>query len=37
MIISSTITKKVLETIVHETFSTFGIFSSSSLLDSLKL
>lgn len=37
MIISRTVTKKVLETIVHETFSTFGILSCSSLLDSLKL
>ena len=37
MLISSTVTKKVLETIVHQTFSTFGVCSSSSLLDSLKL
>jgi hypothetical protein len=37
MFITRTVTKKILETIVHETFSTFGSFSSSSLLDSLKL
>lgn len=36
MLITRTITKKVLETIIHETFSTFGNISSSSLLDSLK-
>jgi hypothetical protein len=36
MIITNTITKKLLETLVHETFSKFGIVSSSSLLDSLK-
>jgi hypothetical protein len=35
--ISTTITKKLLETIVHETFSKFGSISCSSLLDSLKL
>jgi hypothetical protein len=29
--------QKILETIVHETFSNFGSLSSSSLLDSLKL
>ena len=37
MLITKTVTKKVLETIVHETFSKFGAVSSSSLLDSLKL
>ena len=37
MLITRTVTKKILETIVHETFSTFGVLSSSSLLDSLKL
>jgi len=37
MIITKTITKKILENLVHETFSKFGTISSSSLLDSLKL
>ena len=37
MLITKTVTKKILETIVHETFSKFGAVSSSSLLDSLKL
>jgi hypothetical protein len=37
MLITRTVTKKILETIVHETFSNFGALSSSSLLDSLKL
>ena len=37
MIINRTITRKILESIVHETFSQFGNSSSSSLLDSLKL
>jgi DNA-directed RNA polymerase subunit beta' len=37
MIITRTITKKILENLVHETFSKFGTISSSSLLDSLKL
>jgi len=37
MIINRTITRKLLETIVYETFSQFGSLSSSSLLDSLKL
>jgi hypothetical protein len=37
MLINRTITKKILENIVHETFITFGSISSSSLLDSLKL
>jgi hypothetical protein len=37
MLITRTVTKKILETIVHETFSKFGALSSSSLLDSLKL
>lgn len=37
MLITRTVTKKILETIVHETFSTFGKVSSSFLLDSLKL
>jgi hypothetical protein len=36
MMITETITKKILETIVHETFSSFGVLTSSSLLDSLK-
>ena len=33
MLITRTVTKKILETIVHETFSNFGVLSSSSLLD----
>lgn len=37
MLLTRTITKKILETIVHETFIQFGNLSSSSLLDSLKL
>lgn len=37
MLITNTVTKKVLETIIHETFSSLGNLSSSSLLDSLKL
>jgi hypothetical protein len=37
MLINRTITKKILENIVHETFISFGSSSSSSLLDSLKL
>jgi hypothetical protein len=37
MLLTRTVTKKVLETIVHETFNSFGHLSSSSLLDSLKL
>lgn len=37
MIITKTITKKILENLVHETFSKFGTISSSALLDSLKL
>jgi len=37
MFITRTVTKKILETLVHETFSQFGSISSSSLLDSLKL
>lgn len=37
MLINRTITKKLLETIVHETFSQFGLIASSCLLDSLKL
>jgi hypothetical protein len=36
MIITRTVTKKVLENIIHETFANFGSISSSSLLDSLK-
>jgi DNA-directed RNA polymerase subunit beta' len=36
MFITRTVTKKILETIVHETFLKFGNISSSSLLDSLK-
>jgi hypothetical protein len=36
MIITSTVTKKILENIVHQTFSNFGMISSSALLDSLK-
>ena len=37
MLLTRTVTKKILETIVHETFNNFGRLSSSSLLDSLKL
>jgi hypothetical protein len=37
MTLNITVTKKVLETIVHETFTNFGFLSSSSLLDSFKL
>ena len=37
MLINRTVTKKILETIVHETFSQFGVNTSSCLLDSLKL
>ena len=37
MSLNTTVTKKSLETIVHETFCNFGFLSSSSLLDSLKL
>jgi len=37
MIITNTITKKLLENLVQETFSKFGIVSSSALLDCLKL
>jgi hypothetical protein len=36
MLTNRTVTKKILETIVHETFSKFGVLASSSLLDSLK-
>ena len=36
MFITRTITKKILENIVHESFSNFGTILSSSLLDSLK-
>lgn len=36
MLITRTVTKKVLENIIHETFANFGSISSSSLLDSLK-
>ena len=36
MLINQTVTKKVLESIVHETFITFGSLSSSALLDALK-
>jgi hypothetical protein len=36
MFITNTITKKILENLVHQTFSNFGSLSSSSLLDSLK-
>ena len=35
MLLNRTVNKKILETIVHETFSNFGSISSSSLLDSL--
>jgi hypothetical protein len=35
--ITNTVTKKILEKIIHETFSNFGVIASSSLLDSLKL
>lgn len=37
MTLNITVTKKILESIVHETFSHFGVLSSSALLDSLKL
>jgi hypothetical protein len=37
MTINVTVNKKILETIIHETFLNFGFLSSSSLLDSLKL
>ena len=37
MLITRTVTKKILESIVHESFTQFGNLSSSSLLDSLKL
>ena len=37
MLVTKTITKKNLETIVQETFSKFGLLQSSTLLDSLKL
>jgi DNA-directed RNA polymerase subunit beta' len=37
MILTTTLTKKLLELIIHETFSKFGSISCSSLLDSLKL
>jgi hypothetical protein len=37
MILNETVTKKVLEKIVHETFSNLGSLYSSALLDSLKL
>jgi hypothetical protein len=37
MVITQTVTKKILETIVQKTFSNFGNLSCSSLLDSLKL
>jgi hypothetical protein len=37
MLITRTITKKLLETIVHQAFSNFGHVYSSALLDSLKL
>jgi len=36
MLITRTVTKKILENIVHESFSAFGNATSSSLLDSLK-
>jgi hypothetical protein len=36
MLITQTVTKKILENIVYQTFSNFGSLSSSSLLDSLK-
>ena len=37
VLITRTVTKKILETIVHESSSNYGALSSSSLLDSLKL
>ena len=37
MRITKTVTKKILENIVHETFANLGTISSSLLLDSLKL
>ena len=36
MLITNTITKKILENLVHQSFSNFGSLTSSSLLDSLK-
>jgi hypothetical protein len=36
MFITQTVTKKLLEKIVHQTFSNLGVLTSSSLLDSLK-
>jgi hypothetical protein len=36
MTLNKTVSKKIIEAIVHETFLNLGIFSSSSLLDSLK-
>ena len=37
MLLNRTITKKILETLVHETFTQLGVIHCSSLLDSLKL
>ena len=37
MLLNKTVTRKILETLVHETFSQFGVTKCSSLLDSLKL
>ena len=37
MLLNKTVTRKILETLVHETFSQFGVINCSSLLDSLKL
>lgn len=37
MLITNTVNKKILETIIHESFLNFGNIASSSLLDSLKL
>ena len=37
MLLNRTVTKKILEKLVHETFSQFGTIQCSSLLDSLKL
>ena len=37
MFINNTITKNILEGIIKKNFKSFGIFSTSSLLDSLKL
>ena len=37
MRLNTTVTKKILESIVHQTFCTFGFYTTSCLLDSVKL